>query len=167
MQESNCWRVPVQQRANSGVLHSECSDASSDSRKVALTRTTILQHPTAWRPPEHPCSSTRRSMLDRDCRRAQPFNGMARTVRLSLSTSSRTMRSVEHVQNPLRILFSRTTPAMSPALIFHLPPLECSIFIRRTERCRAARYGVPVRCDHRRCQQVRKYVQQATIRLQS
>ena len=30
----------------------------------------ILQRPTVWHPPEHPCSSSRRSILDRDCRRA-------------------------------------------------------------------------------------------------
>ena len=107
----------------------------------------------AWHPPEHPCSSTRRSMLDRDCHHAQPFNGMARTVRLSSSTSSRTMRSVEHFQNPLRILFYPTTPAVSPELIFHLPPSECSISIRTSamvqqkktyRKVSCARYGVQV-----------------------
>ena len=80
--ESNCWRVTFQRRANSGVQHSECSDVLSGSKTVAMVRTMILQHPTVWHPPEHPCSSTRRSILDRDCRHAPPYNGMARTGRL-------------------------------------------------------------------------------------
>ena len=39
--------VTFQPRGNAGVLLSECSDASSDLRKVTLIRTTILPHPTA------------------------------------------------------------------------------------------------------------------------
>ena len=164
--ESNCWRGTFQRRANSGAQRSECSDASSGLKTVALIRTMILQHPSAWHPPEHPCSSTRDSMLDRDCHHAPAFSGMARTARLSSSTSSRTMRSVEHFPNPLRILFSPTTPAMSPELYASECQPWCSKR-RGIERSHAARYEVPLRCDHRRCQQVRKYAQQAAIRLQS
>ena len=123
--ESNCWHVTFQR-----IQHLECSDVSSGSKTVAMIRTMIFQHPTVWHPPEHPCSSTRRSILDRDCRHAPPYNGMARTARLSSSTLSRTMRFVEHFQNPLRTLFSPTTPAMSQELTFPLPPLEFSILIR-------------------------------------
>ena len=135
--KSNCWHVTFQQRANPGVLRLECSDVSSGSKTFAMIRTMILQRPTVWHPPEQ----TRRSFLDRDCRHAPPYNG---TARLSSSTLSRTMRLVEHFQNPLRTLFSPTTPAMSRADlpfviigVFHIDP---AISHGAAERHHAARH---------------------------
>ena len=130
--ESNYWHVTFQPRANVGVLHSACSGASSDSRKVALIRTTTLPHPTAWHPPEHPCTTTRRSTLDRDCHRAQPFNGVARTVRLSSSTRA------------------RADLPFATIGVFHTHPnISHGAAKGHAERYPAARYGVPMRYDHR------------------
>ena len=100
MPESNCWHDTSQQRANIGAQHSECSDAFSDSRRIAPILIMILPHPTVWQPPDHPCSQIKRSTSERDCRHAPSYKDTARTMRLSSSKLSRTMSSVAQYQNP-------------------------------------------------------------------
>ena len=123
-QEWNYWHGTFPQRVRIGEPHSECSDVSSEPRKIALILNTTFRPRTAWQLRDHPCSLNPRSTLDRDCHHAPLSKDTGVTKRLSFSTSSRVMSIVVCSQIHPTNHSSSLTAATQRGQTSRLLPLE-------------------------------------------